>query len=119
MPDNTQRAAKALIASADAAGLTPVVPEDERLLARVVLVVDVVKGFVPERSTSNGYEYPYEYVCVRGATALGATAHGPTGILSVLDEGFFEDPDPDGALVDAVRDGLAMLAPTTATEVTT
>ena len=58
-------------------------------------------------------EHPYEYVCVRGATALGATAHGPTGILSVLDEGFFEDPDPDGALVSAVRDGLAELAPGT------
>jgi len=113
MPDNTQGAAEALIASADAAGLAPDVPEDEELLARVVLVVDIIKGRVPARSTPSGYEHPYEYVCVRGATALGATAHGPTGILSVLDEGFFEDPDPDGALVSAVRDGLAELAPGT------
>lgn len=85
--------------------------DDEELLARVVLSVDVVKGRDPGSDTPNGYEPPHEYVCVREATVLGAQAFGPTGILSVLGEGYFEDPDPDGSLIEAVQDGLSELAP--------
>lgn len=53
---------------------------------------------------------PYEYLVVRDVDVISATAHGHTGILSILDE-VFEDADPDGALVRAVTEGLSRLAP--------
>lgn len=109
--DPVAAAAEVLLAAAGEAGLLPDAPEGERLLARLVLVVDVVQGSEPARSTPDGYEHPYEYVCVREAVPLASTACAPTGILSMLDDGPFEDPDPDGALVTAVRDGLSELAP--------
>lgn len=76
--------------------------KDEQVIAQVALVVDVVLG-----SESRGmYEPPEVYVCVRGAEALGTRTFEGAGILEVLDEGFFEDPDPDGVLIEAIRDGL-------------
>ena len=83
----------------------------EVVLARVTVVVTVVKGAEPARSTPSGIEPGYEYVCVRDAEPVSAEAFWPVGILSVLDEGYFEDPDPDALLIEAVRGGLSRLTP--------
>ncbi|MDL5351170.1 hypothetical protein [Microbacterium sp. zg-YB36] len=82
----------------------------ETLAARIHLVVDVYKGTDPGIDTPDVRELPYEYLVIREAEAESAEGFIHNGIFSVVNEGLFEDPDPDGVLVRAVTEGLSMLA---------
>lgn len=82
-------------------------PKDhEKTIARVTIEVQIVKGVQYYGEYRNESE---EYVCVRDAKVVASQALGPTGILTVLEEGYFEEPDPDNLMIEAVQDALTAL----------
>lgn len=79
---------------------------NERAIARVTIEVQVVHGV--QYYGRYGSESD-EYVCIRDAKAVASQALGHTGVLAVLDEGYFESPDPDNLIIEAVQDALTSL----------
>lgn len=79
---------------------------NEQEIACVTIEVQVVRGVQHYGGYGSESE---EYVCIRDAKVVASHPLGHTGILAVLDEGYFESPDPDNLLIEAVQDALTAL----------